>query len=440
MSTADPQPTLIRAIGRWTLAVLVLNGILGSGIFALPSTVAKLLGGAALWGYAVAGAGVAVIVAVCAELASQFRDAGGPYLYARVALGRFAGIQVGWFLWLMRLTAAAAVADVFVLYLAEFWPAAATPLARAAVMTVIFGGLAAVNYRGVRAGALFSNLVTAAKLVPLAIFIVVGLVRTSGTASIAAAVPAGSPTAGDWTDALIALVFAYGGFEAALVPAAETKNPRRDMPLALFTALGTVALLYILIHRVAMRALPDLAHSVRPLADAARVFAGQGGAALIAVGALLATFGWLAAQLLTAPRITYALAERGDFPAVFARVHPRFRTPYVSIVIWAVVALVLAVSGNFLWNAILSVAARLVTYAAAGAALIQLRRRAPNADAWRAPAGNLLGLLAIAFCAALILRLTPAHAAIIAGVGMVAALNWLAVRRRGDRPAPAPAP
>ncbi|MEY2881429.1 MAG: hypothetical protein RLZZ15_3809 [Verrucomicrobiota bacterium] len=431
---APAKPQLVRALGRWTMIALVLNGIVGSGIFALPANVTRLLGGTALWGYLGAALAMAAIVAVVAELSSQFREAGGPYLYARTALGRFAGVQAGWFLWLMRLTAAASVADVFVIYLGEFWPGATAPLVRAAILTTLFGTLAAINYRGVRGGAVISNVVTVAKLATLGVFIAAGLwwlTTRAGPAPTAAAVVAdASIPAAKWIEALVLLVFAYGGFEAALIPGGEMKNPRRDLPLALLSGLATVAVGYALIHFLAAAALPDLAASKRPLADAARVFAGPAGATVIAIGAMLSILGWLAAQLLSAPRLTFALAERGDFPAPFARVHPRFATPHVSIVVWAALALALAIQGNFVWNAVLSVAARLVIYALSGAALLALRRRDPAADAWRAPAGNLLAWFAIAFGALLVSRMGRDHAIIVAGVGLAAAGNWLAVRGR----------
>jgi amino acid transporter len=432
MTTDPTRPVLVRALGRWSLTALVLNGIIGSGIFGLPDDVARLVGGAAPWAYGLAATGIAAIMLVFAELASQFREAGGPYLYAREAFGRFAGIQTGWFAWLVRLTSAAACANLFVDYLGEFWTGATAPLPRAVVIAALIGGLAAVNIRGVRLGAGFANFFTAAKLVPLALFIVVGLALTPHAAAPATA-PAAAPAFSAWVDVLVILAYAFGGFETALMPAGETKDPRRDAPFALLTGLAVVAVFFLAIHVVAMRALPDLAHSERPLADAARAFAGRTGAALIALGAMLSTFGWLCAALVGVPRLTYALAERGDFPAVFARVHPRFRTPHVSILLWAVLVLALALWGNFLWNAILSVAARLVTYATACAALIQLRRRRPDADAWRAPAGLALAVLGFAFCGLLIVRMNADHARIVAVVAAIATANWLAVRGRAGR-------
>ena len=138
---------LIRAMGRWTLTALVINSIIGSGIFGLPSVVAGYLGRQSPLAYLVAAAGIGVVIACFAEVASQFGAAGGPYLYAREAFGRFIGLEIGWLLLLVRLTAAAAAANLFTSYLAEFWPAVQEPLTRLSVLAVLIGFLAAVNVR-----------------------------------------------------------------------------------------------------------------------------------------------------------------------------------------------------------------------------------------------------------------------------------------------------
>ena len=431
----SPPPSLVRTLGRWSLTALVLNSVIGSGVFGLPSAIAKLLGPSAPLAYLLAAVAIGVVMAVFAEVSSQFRESGGQYLYAREALGRCAGIQIGWFFLLVRLTSGAAVLNLFVNYLGDFWPAATAPLPRAAVMVALVGGLVAVNFRGIRAGAGVSNFFTVTKLATLGLFALAGLVLVKHAAPAAPAVPAG---AGAWTDALVFLVFAFGGFEGALIPAAETKDPRRDTPFALGTGLVILALFYFSIHLVAMWAVPDLAHSARPLADAARAFAGPAGATAMAVGALLSTYGWLSGAFVTMPRLVYALAERGDFPRALAAVHPRFRSPHAAILLWAVALLALSLYGSFAWNAVLAGVSRLLTWAATCAALIVLRRRAPQADAWRAPAGNLLALLGIAFCAVLALRMTATHVAIMGAVAVVAAVNWLAVRNRAATPPTTP--
>jgi amino acid transporter len=187
--------------------------------------------------------------------------------------------------------------------------------------------------------------------------------------------------ANNWAQAMVLLVFAYGGFEAALVSAGEAKDPRRDMPFGLFAGLITCAILYGLIQWVVVGVLPDPGHSQRPLADVARIVMGRGGAAVIAGGALFSVYGYLRGNMLGTPRITFALAERGDFPSFLARVHPRFHTPYSSILVFAVLVWLLALFGSFAGNATLSAGSRLFYYGVICAALPILRRKL------KAPAG-----------------------------------------------------
>jgi APA family basic amino acid/polyamine antiporter len=419
---SESKPKLVRAMGRWTFTALVINSIIASGIFGLPDDVARLVGSMAPWAFVMAAIGTALVVAVFAELASRFRDAGGPYVYAREAFGPLAGIQTAWFTWLARIASAAAISNIFVSYLGEFWPGITAPVPRAALLIILFTTLAVVNIFGIRQGAGLSNLFTAAKLVPLALFIVVGFVLAP---RVTPAPLAGAPTPGVWIDVLVILLFAYGGFEQACLPAAELKDPRRDAAFGLLVGFAVVAVIYVFVHLVAMWSVPNLAQSDRPLADAARVFAGPAGAKAISIGAALSTLGGLCAAVITAPRLLYALGERGDFPRIFAAVHARFRTPYVAILFWAACALGLALWGNFIWNVGLSVVARLVTYGMSCGAMIKLRRSAPTADIWRAPAGYLLALFGLGFCVVLVLRMNTMQAIIVAAISAVAVVNWL---------------
>jgi amino acid transporter len=215
-----------------------------------------------------------------------------------------------------------------------------------------------------------------------------------------------------------------------LIPAAKAKDPRRDTPFALGVGLAIIALCYFLIQIVAMWAVPDLASAERPLADAARSFGGAAGAAAMAVAAMLSAYGWLSGAFVAIPRLIYALGERGDFPRAFGAVHPRFRSPHLAILLWVVLVLGLAIYGSFIWNAILAGVARLVTYAATCVALIQLRRKRPQADRWSAPAGNLLAVIGIMFCAGLAVRMNATHATVMAAVAVIGTANWLFVRSR----------
>jgi len=417
-------------MGRWTLVALVINSIIGSGIFGLPSLVWKLVGGASPWAYLLAGAGIGVIMACFAEVASRFTEAGGPYLYAREAFGRFLGIEMGWVLWLVRLSAAAAGANLFVIYLAEFWPGARLPAARALVLTALLGVLAAINYRGVKSGARMSNVFTVAKLVPLGLFVVAGgvfMVLRRGPAPLASTL---HPAASDWIQAALVLVFAYGGFEAAMIPLAEAKDPRRDAPFALLVSLAVCVALFTLVQIVVQGTLADPGQTDRPLAAAAHQFLGTAGARLISLGALVSLYGYLSANMLSTPRLTFALAEQDDFPPIFRTVHPRFRTPHVSIVIFAVLVWLLAAVGNFRWNVVLSAVARLFAYGAVCAAMLVLRRQQPDGARFRLPAGPLCGILGIGFALVLVSRMGRKELAIIAGTMVIAFLNWLWARSR----------
>ncbi|MBA3317225.1 MAG: APC family permease, partial [Gemmatimonadales bacterium] len=271
---------------------------------------------------------MALIVASFAEVASRFTRAGGTYLYARVAFGRLAGIEMAWLTYLVRLTAAATNANLFIIYLAEFWPRATGPLESRLLLALVLLPLAAANYRGVRGGVSTSTAFAAAKLLPLALFVVAGLAVMGAGDGMQAPPPAVPAGAGTWLEAILLLVFAYGGFESALLPLGEAKDPRRDAPVALFTALGLCALLYTLVQIVVIAALADPAASPRPLAAAAGVFLGPLGAWLMAAGALVSVYGYLAAAMVNVPRLTYAMAAEGDLPPRLGLVHPRFQTPH----------------------------------------------------------------------------------------------------------------
>ena len=421
---------LVRAIGRWSLVALTINCILGSGIFGLPSQVAALLGRRSPWAVLLAGAAMAVIIGCYAEVASQFSQSGGTYIYCRAAFGRFTGLQVGWMLMLSRLTACAANANLLVMYLGEFWPQVARPLARFGVVTLLLGVLLIVNYRGVRAGTLVSNVFVVAKLLPLAIVVLAGTYYLLTHSAISVATP--PATVGTWRNVMLLLFFAYGGYEAAMNPMGEARNPKRDAPFALFVALAIITLIYVLIQWVVVSMLPASLHSQRPLADVARILLGQGGAGFVALGALVSVYGYLSANFLTGPRATFAFAEQGDFPHWFAAVHTRFRTPHVSIVVFAALCWILALLGSFTWNVTLSAVARLFYYGAVCAALPVLRRKHPEAAWIRLPAGSSFSILGVLICLILLTGVDFSKSLILLSTILIAALNWSAVRNRPD--------
>jgi amino acid transporter len=383
----------------------------------------------------VAAVGIGVIIACFAEVASRFGDAGGPYLYARVAFGRLAGIEMGWIAYLVRLTAAATNANLFVIYLVELWPGAEGPVVSRLILAALIAPLAVVNYRGVSQGTRISTFMVVAKLTPLLLFVVVGLALALPHPVTPVVAPPIGPRA--WLDVLLLMMFAFGGFEAALVPLGEARNPRRDAPFALFLVLAVCTALYSLVQIVVLAALADPSASARPLADAARVLAGPSGAMVMAVAALFSVYGYIAGAMVNVPRLTYAMGTTGDLPRAFARVHPRFRTPHLSVVIYATLVWVLAASGSFLQNLSLSAVSRLVTYGLVCAALPVFRARdsrtAPDATpaaAFRLPGGRVWAAVGIGFSLLLSSRMTQHEFAVLLCTVLLGLLNWIWVRRQ----------
>jgi amino acid transporter len=431
------RAALLRTIGRWSLAALVLNSIIGSGIFALPGTVAARLGPPSLVAWVLAALVIGVIMACFGEVASRFSGAGGPYLYAQAAFGRFIGLQMAWMAYLVRLTAAATNVNVFNAYLAEFWAPAGGRAGAAVVATLLLGVLAVVNYRGVSGGTKVSNVFAVAKTLPLLLFVALGVgfaIRHGGLA--APSVP--NPTAGGWLQVLLLLMFAYGGFEAALIPLAEAREPRRDAPFALMVALGVCTALFTSVQLGVLAFLGDPGGSDRPLSEAARVLLGGAGAGFMALAAMVSVYGYLASAMLNVPRLTYAMAEQGDLPRPLGAVHSVFRTPYVSIILFGILVWGLAVQGSLLQNLSLSAVSRLSTYGLVCAALPVLRRRdgkpgaAPPALV-RIPGGTVLGVIGILSATVLATRMSGREALLLAVVVIIASAHWALARRAEPR-------
>jgi len=419
---------LVRTIGRWSLSALIVNSIIGGGIFGLPSVVAGRLGEYAPLTYLIAAAGIALVAACLGEVASQFSETGGPYLYARMALGRFWGIQIAWMTWLSRITAASGTANLFATYLAELFPRALQPVYRVTILSALIGILAIINYRGVRSATRVSDFLTSIKIFLLLMFIGAGLGWLIAHGQVVPVPLTRAVTLQDWLGAVLVLVFAYGGFEAVFFATGETRDPRKDSAAALFYALALVTVIYTLVQVVINGTLANPTATDRPLAESARHIFGNGAATAIACGALMSIYGYLGANMLHTPRLTFALAECGDFPRFFAAVHPRFRTPHVSIIVYTILLLTFTIVGNFRWNITLSAVARLLTYASFAVALLVLRKTRPEADAFRLRGGPLIAILTLAFCVVLFMQTPLSNLSVVIGVIAIAAVNWLLVR------------
>lgn len=410
---------LVRGIRRWDLVAVAINGIIGAGIFGLPAKTYSLIGSYSLIAFVVCALVVTLIILCFAEVGSRFDETGGPYLYAREAFGPTVAFEVGWLIWLARLTAFAANCNLMISYLAFFWQPASATIPRALIIIGVVLSLAALNILGVRQAAIASNLFTVGKLIPLLVFIAVGLfflnprVYTFGP----------PPSTGAFSQSVLLLVYAFTGFEMAAIPAGEIKDPRRYLPRALLIAIGVVAVVYVLVQVVCIGTLPGLADSTKPLADAGQRFMGTAGAAMISAGAIISIAGNLNIIVLSGSRVPFAIAEQRQLPSFLARVHRRFSTPHIAIMITAGLMLVLTLKTSFVAALTISAIARLVTYAATCLALPVLRRRADvPPPQFKVVGGTIIAIASLILAAWLLLNSTfreAWQAAVAAGLGLL---------------------
>jgi amino acid transporter len=438
--TPPRQEGLRRELGRWDLTAVGVNQVIGGGIFALAAGLASNTGSWAPW--LVAGVALAslLIALSFAEVGSRFEGTGGSYLYTRAAFGRFPAFEVGWMMWFTRAASWASVINVLVDALGRYWPVIGSGAPRTLLLAAIIGVIAWINIRGIKQSSLVVNVLTVAKLLPLVIFILVGIAYVDWGSF---GEPATMTMRQLSTGALI-LVFAFGGYEVVPVLGGETKDPRRAIPFALVMTIVIVGAVTLLTQIVAFGTLPGIADSRTPLADSAAMFMGAAGALLITLGAVLSTSGNNMGQALSGSRNLFALAEQGDLPRWFGHVHPRFRTPSNAILVTAAVALGLAVTGSFVTMAAASAISRLVVYGMTCAALLRLRAQfkgpepqvsrgiVVNPPAFVVPGGPVVPILAILIVAAILMGATQTQ--LISGTGaLVAGALLYLVAVRGDR-------
>lgn len=413
------QSGLVRSIGRVDLVAVTINSVIGAGIFGLPARVFGLVGDYSILAFLVCAVFASLIVICFAEVGSRFRDTGGPYLYAREAFGPVVGFEAGWLMWLARVSGFAANANLLVGYAAYFWPALASDAGRIVFLCVVAVLLMGINIVGVRNATRVNNLFTVGKLIPIALFIAAGLWFTDWGRFAFAAPPAYAP----FSTSVLLLVYAFTGFEIAVIPSGEIRDPQRNIPMALLTAMAVIASVYLLIQIVCVGTLPELASSQRPLADAAGRFLGRAGAAIISAGIVISIVGNLHITLLSASRIPFAMGERGELPRFLGVTHPRFHTPHFAIVMTGFIMLTLALSGTFIYALTISTLARLMIYITTCAALPVLRHKAKTPPAsLRVPGGVAIAAAAILLGCWLLSNSTwreARHTAIAAALGFV---------------------
>ena len=333
---------LRRRIGVWALGAAIVNGVVGAGIFSLPAAMFHAAGPRAPLAYLLCAAAMGMVVLCLAEAGSRLPTSGGVYGTVAEAFGPFAGFLCGIMTWTASVLACGGIASAFAATIGSVLPAASAGVGRAAVILAAIGGIALVNTRGVRGGAGLVSAVTVVKLLPLLLFVCLGVwAAPAGTPAHAA------PASAGFGQAVILAVFAFSGMETLLAASGEVTDAHRALPRALFGAMGFVLVLYIAIQLVAQRLLgPDLARATAPLAEAASRVSVTAGLILTA-GAGLSMLGFIASDILGAPRILFAFARDGLLPAALGRASPATGTPNVAIGVHCAIAAALAISGSF---------------------------------------------------------------------------------------------
>lgn len=428
------EEKLVRGLGRWDFTAVVVNTIIGAGIFGLPAKVYAQIGSYSLLAFVACALIVGLIVVCYAEVASRFSVTGGPYLYAREAYGSVIGFEVGWLYWIVRVATFAANCNLLVTYLGFFLPGANEGAPRIALVSLVVVVITVVNLLGIRESSLLTNIFTVGKLVPLFIFAVVGMFFISPANFSFDTVP----EYGAFSSAVLLLIYAFVGFEASVVLAGETKEPGKTIPFGLIAGIVIVAAFYIVVQIVSIGTLPELAKSERPIADAAAVFLGSFGAAFITVGALISIFGNLNVGVLASTRMLFAMSEQRDLPAVFERTHEKYKTPYVAIIATAIVILILTIQSSFLTAVAIATITRLLVYATTCLALPLFRHRKdmPQPAPFSVPLGILAAILSIGLIVWLLTNVDFAKEGIAilvaAVVGLVFYSGFRLFRRSAD--------
>lgn len=410
---------LNRSIGRWEMVLLFINGVVGAGIFGLPSRVYQMSGTYSLVAILLCMFAVFVIVLCFAEVSSRFQDTGGPYLYALRSFGPLPAFLTGWLLLITRFITYAALINLLITYLSVFSEWFTRPLPRAAGISIITLLLACINHVGIRDTTRTNNILTISKLLPLITFIVIGafFVKTENFHWDNA------PTLGQLSSTVLLWIFAFGGFESVLVNSGEVKDPGRNLPFALLIATACIAAIYVCILVVSIGTLPGLALTDKPLAAAAQTFMGRGGALMIGIGALVSILGTLNAIMLVGSRLPYAFAVQGQFPKLFTRVHARFVTPTLSLWAYAAVTLAVSLTQNFVAAATLSAITRVMIYGIICIALLRLRQKDTGNETYlKLRYGKALACMALPLVGWLLSRSKPNEVVSIAialGIGLL---------------------
>lgn len=391
---------LKRVIGKWDLVLLMINSLVGSGIFGLPSKIFSQAGIFSLLVIVFCAALMLVLVLNFAEVASRFTKTGGPYLYTLTAFGKFPAFIMGWLILITRLATYAALVNIFVTYMGVLNPVLESQNARFIIIFSLTLFFTFINYIGVKSSTVLNNTLTIAKLVPLFLFIAIGLffIQPANFKFDTSQLELFG-----FSNSIFLMVFAFSGFEAIIVNTGEIKTPRKNIPKALFITIAFVTLFYVLLQVVCIGTFPGLANSERPIADAALQFAGPIGALLISVGALFSVGGTINTVMLIGSRLPFALSEEKQLPAFLSKVHQKFHTPVWSLILFAAIALAVSATGTFVYAVSISVISKVMILGIVCAALLKLRKLDIDKEAFfKLNYGKTLAITGIGICIGLL--------------------------------------
>jgi APA family basic amino acid/polyamine antiporter len=397
LADSSDAAQLKRDIGIFGAAFLALNSMIGAGIFALPGKIAVNAGLLSPWLFLVVGALFITVVLTFAELSSYYDETGGPVLYATTAFGPLAGFSTGWAIFLSRMTAFAANANVMATYLASLHDFFAGEIARGVIISVVTIGLTWANVMGVKDGLRTMAVLTFLKVTPLILMVLIGLQHVSG----ATLIPGGPLVVEELGSTTLLLIYAYVGFETLGVTAGETSQPRKTLPRAFVGSIVGTGLLYFLVVLVFVSLIPAENYADATLVDVGRELAGPIGAVVITLTAVFSIGGNLASSILAAPRLVFSMAENRMLPAWFGHVHSRYATPDRSILLMGGMALTLALTGSFVKLAVASSVVRLLGYIVCIASLPAIRRNADEVarqKAFRLKGGYTIPVIGLVIC------------------------------------------
>ena len=420
--------SLKRSLGLATVVSLGINGVIGQGIFLLPGKAAGLMGPSAGLALLLGGLLCFLIALSFAEVSARFDKTGGAYLYAREAFGDFVGFEVGWMTCCVAIISWAALANGFTLVLAHFIPAVGEGITQSVTSVAIITLLSAVNWFGAKSGAAVVKFFTVAKLIPLSMFILVGVFFVDG-GNFTPFAPQGMAPLAETT---LLLLYAYAGFETLVVPAGEMENPQKNVPRALFIVMALVTVVYMGIFGVAVGTFGGIAGHSNPVAAASEAFMGPIGGGLIAVGICLSVFGTNSGSALVSPRRFFALAERGDLPPIFCRVDPQSGSPRPAIFLTWILACALSLSGTFAELAVLGVLARFAQYIPTCLAVLVFRHRDTEPPpGFRIPGGPIIPVITVLLCVGLMANTDPSRL-IKGGIALLVGIPLYFVSRKTD--------